>query len=75
MVRIAHENNLQVPVFILDEDFKIIIYRPCTDQASMNYRSTSVEVRNLINALNDEMSRKEIQQVMDLKQAGNFREN
>jgi predicted HTH transcriptional regulator len=32
MIRIAKENKLQTPVFKQNEDFKIVIYRPSSDQ-------------------------------------------
>jgi len=86
IVRLAKENNLQEPVFEQNEDFKTTIYRPSTDQVPTKYRpstdqvpqelrSTSVEVQDLINGLNGEMSRKEIQLALALKHEGNFREN
>lgn len=97
IMRIAQENNLQAPDFEQKEDFKTILYRPCSDQVPIkhpssthqlptNYppsteglpqelRSTSVEVRNLLKVMEGEMSRKEIQQALELKHEGNFREN
>lgn len=83
MVRIAGENNLREPVFEQSDDFKTIVYRPSTDQVPQKYRSTSaevtreytVELKNLLKANNGEMSRKEIQKVLELKHEGNFREN
>ena len=86
MVRIAKENNLPEPNFEQQEAFKAILYRPSTDQVPtkypsstdqvpQEYRSTSVEVRNLLKVMEGEMSRKEIQQALELKHEGNFREN
>ena len=48
---------------------------PSTDEVPQKYRSSSVEVQDLINVLNGEMSRKEIQLALELKHEGNFREN
>src|SRR5690606_8587395 len=83
MVRIALENNLQEPVFEQLEDFKTIVYRPSTDQVPPKYRPSteqvihniSVEVRNLLKVMTGEISRKEIQEALELKHSGNFREN
>lgn len=86
IMRIAKENNLQAPDFEQNEDFKTILYRLSSDQAPtklrpssagvpQEFRSTSVEVKNLLKVLEEEMSRKEIQQALELKHEGNFREN
>lgn len=75
IMRIAKENNLPEPNFEQEEEFKIILYRPSTDQVPQEFRSTSVEVKNLLKVLEGEMSRKEIQQALELKHEGNFREN
>lgn len=80
------ENNLPEPDFIQEEEFKAILFRPRTDQApikyptsshqvTQEYRCTSVEVRNLVKALNGEMSRQEIQEELGLKDRVNFKEN
>lgn len=86
IIRVAKENGLQEPEFQQVEDFKAVIYRPSTDQVPtkhrpstdevpQEYRSTSVEVKNLLKVLKGEMSRKEIQEILELKHEGNFREN
>lgn len=86
MVRIALENSLQEPIFEQLEDFKTIVYRPSTHQAPtkhppsthqvpQEFRSTSVEVRNLLKILKGEMSRIELQEELSLKDRRNFREN
>ena len=86
IIRIARENNLQEPDFEQKDEFKAILYRPSseqvptklrpsTDQVPQNLRSSSVEVRNLLKVMEGEMSRKEIQQALELKHDGNFREN
>lgn len=86
MVRIAKENKLQEPVFQQSEDFKTIIYRPWIDQVPIEhrpsttgvpqeYRRSTVEVKNLLKVMEGEMSRKEIQKILELKHEGNFREN
>ena len=86
MVRIANENNLQEPVFEQNEDFIAKVYRPSSVEVPQEYRSTSVEVpkeyhstsvelRNILKVLKGEMSRKEIQESLELKHEGNFREN
>jgi predicted HTH transcriptional regulator len=86
IIRIARENNLQEPDFEQKDEFKAILYRPSSDQVPTKYRlssdqvpqnllSTSVEVRNLLKVMEGEMSRKEMQQALELKHDGNFREN
>nr|WP_255737233.1 ATP-binding protein [Cognataquiflexum nitidum] len=75
MVRIAKENKLQEPVFEQLEDFKTILYRPSTDQALRDYLHLSVEIKNLLKVFEGEMSRQDIQAILGLKHAGNFREN
>jgi ATP-dependent DNA helicase RecG len=50
-------------------------YRPTTDQVPPKYPSTSIEVQNLLKVLNNEMSRAEVQEILDLKDPKNFREN
>ncbi len=86
IIRIARENNLQEPDFEQKDEFKAIVYRPSSaqiptelrpssDQVPQNLRSTSVEVRNLLKVMEGEMSRKEMQQALELKHEGNFREN
>ena len=44
-------------------------------QVPTKYRSTSVEVKNLLKVIDGEMSRKEMQEALELKHEGNFREN
>jgi predicted HTH transcriptional regulator len=86
IIRIAKENKLKEPDFEQNEDFKTTIYRPTTDQLPTKYRpstdqvplkfpSSSVEVRNLLKVMQGEMSRKEIQELLELKHSANFREN
>ncbi len=86
IIRIAKEYKLKEPDFEQNEDFKTTIYRPTTDQLPTNYRpttdqlptkfpSSSVEVRNLLKVMQGEMSRKEIQELLELKHSANFREN
>jgi predicted HTH transcriptional regulator len=38
MIRISKENKLQTPVFEQNENFKIVICRPSTDQAPTKYQ-------------------------------------
>lgn len=86
MVRIAAQNNLREPLFVQNEDFTTILYRPNaaqkpkkrssgTVEVPQEYHSSTVEVRNLLKVLEIEMGRKEIQQAFELKHEGNFREN
>ncbi len=86
IMRIAKENNLQAPDFEQTDDFKTTLYRPSTDQVPTKYpsstdqvpeefRTTSIEVKNLIKVVDGEMSRKDIQDALELRHAGNFREN
>lgn len=86
IMRIAKENNLRAPDFEQNEDFKTIIYRPSSKEVPIKHRSTSVvlpqefhstsvEVKNLLKVTEGEMSRKQIQEALELKHEGNFREN
>lgn len=86
MVRVAVEVGLREPDFVQEDTFKVIIYRPSTDQVPtklrpstdqvpQELRSSSVEVRNLVIVLEGEMSRTEIQDALGLKHKGNFRIN
>jgi len=50
-------------------------YPPTTEGVPQYFRSTSVEVRNLLKVLEEEMSRQEIQDALSLKDRRNFREN
>lgn len=82
--------GLAEPEFIQAEDFKSILYRPSTEQVTpevlpkyprsteelpQEFRSTSVEVRNLISVIDGEMNRIEIQEKLELLHEGNFRDN
>lgn len=89
MVRKAKEAGLADPVFVQEDTFNVCIFRagygaanaavgpnrPSTDELPQEFRRTSVEVQNLVKALLGEMSRKELQKVLQLKHEGNFREN
>jgi ATP-dependent DNA helicase RecG len=75
MIRIAKEHKLQEPVFEQDEDFKIVIYRPSSDQVSATDVKISEEIQSLLKVMKGEMNRKEILHALVLKHIGNFREN
>ena len=75
MIRIAKEHKLQEPVFEQDEDFKIVIYRPSSDQVSATDVKISEEIQSLLKVMKGEMNRKEILHASALKHIGNFREN
>ena len=86
MVRIAQESGIKEPDFEQDDSFKITLYRPSTNQVPTKYQpstnqvnsvdlNTNTEVINLIKVLVGEMSRKELQDILQLKNAGNFRDN
>jgi predicted HTH transcriptional regulator len=83
MLRIATNAGLKEPEFIQVEDFKIILYRPATPQVTpqdtdvlpQEFRSTSVEVQNLVLMMEGEMNRTDIQDKLELKHEGNFRDN
>ena len=86
MVRIAKKFDLKEPVFQQEEYFKTIIFRPSAIEAEgvnptsiaevpHKYRGSTVEVQNLMRILsNTEMSRKEAQETLGLKDTNNFRE-
>ncbi len=44
IIRIARKNNLQEPEFEQNEYFKVIIYRPSTDQVPTKYRPSTDQV-------------------------------
>jgi predicted HTH transcriptional regulator len=89
MVTSANAAGLVDPVFLQEDTFNVTIYRPgynadnqvptkyrpSTAGVPQKYRRSTVEVQNLLKALRGEMSRKEIQKVLQLKHEGNFREN
>ena len=50
-------------------------YPPSSDEVPKEYQSSSVEVRNLIKVLVGEKSRQELQDALELKDRGHFREN
>ncbi|NBC25127.1 MAG: transcriptional regulator, partial [Bacteroidetes bacterium] len=86
MLRIAREKGLPEPDFQQNEEFKTIVYRPSTHQAPTKHPpsthqvfdkhgSATLEIQGLVKALQGEMSRKEIQEVLGLKDRRNFREN
>ncbi len=88
IIRIAKEAGLREPEYFQDYDFRAVLYRPTIEEVQnkyrtphdtvvvpQEYRSTSVEVRNLILVLTGEMNRKEIQTTLELKHEGNFRDN
>ena len=86
MLRIALEKGLPEPDFQQNEEFRTIIYRPSTHQAPTKHppsthqvldkhRSASLELQGLVKVIQGEMSRKEIQEVLKLKDRRNFREN
>jgi predicted HTH transcriptional regulator len=51
MIRIAKENKLQTPVFEQNEDFKIVIYRPSSDQVSATDVKISEEIQSLLTVI------------------------
>ncbi|MEX0811220.1 MAG: DUF4062 domain-containing protein [Chitinophagales bacterium] len=89
MVSIANKAGLVDPVFVQEDTFNVTIYRPgyglsdqvhtkhrpSTDEVPQEFRSSTVEVKNLLKVLHGEMSRKDIQKALQLKHEGNFREN
>jgi len=50
-------------------------YRLSTDQVPTKYNTIPIEIRNLIKVTVGEKSRKELQEALELKHIGNFREN
>ena len=74
-IRRTEECGLQKPVFEQDDSFKIILYRPSTDQDNLVALNATTEIENLLKVLVGEMSRKELQEKLELKHSGNFREN
>jgi ATP-dependent DNA helicase RecG len=86
MMRMAKDNDLQEPLFVQNEDFTTILYRPSSDQVPTKYRPSTDQVRTefsfpsaelliLLQVLDGEMSRAEIQELLGLKHKANFREN
>ena len=90
MVSIARKAGLVDPVFMQEATFNVTIYRPgydytsdqvptkyrpSTDQVAAELNYISIEIRNLIKVTIGEKSRKELQNALELKHVGNFREN
>jgi ATP-dependent DNA helicase RecG len=86
MMRLAQLNNLREPIFEQNEDFTITIYRPSayhvptkhppsTHQVPTKYPPSSVEVCNLLKVIEGEMSRTKMQDLLELRDKRNFREN
>jgi predicted HTH transcriptional regulator len=89
MVSKSKAAGLKEPQFIQAEEFRTVLYRPSylqtteqvpdkhrtsNEELPPEYRSTSVEVRNLIAVLENEMNRQELQDKLELKHEGNFRD-
>lgn len=90
MVHKSLTAGLLEPQFVQSEDFRCILYRPLTlhenpqvpqqyststEELPQEYRSTSVEVINLIIAITGEVKRQDIQRTLGLNHEGNFRDN
>jgi hypothetical protein len=86
MMRRAQLINWREPIFEQNEDFTITIYRPSTDQAPTKhppsthqvptkYPPSSVDVCNLLKVIKGEMSRIKMQDLLELRDKRNFREN
>ncbi len=52
-----------------------IKYRPSTDQVPTKLNDIPIEVKNLLKVVVEERSRKQLQEALELKHRGNFREN
>ena len=68
MVRIAIGAGLKELEFILAEDFKTILYRTSTPQATL-------QIKQLVKALINDLSRNELQEKIGLADSENFRKN
>lgn len=89
MVTNANAAGLVDPLFLQEDTFNVSIYRPgysaenqvptnyppSTDQAPTKYNNIPIETRNIVKVATMEKSRKELQQALELKHIGNFREN
>lgn len=78
--------NLKQPIFEQNDDFKTTLFRPnieilhphhplSTPQAPPKFPLSSIELKNLLKALDGEMSRSETQEILGLRDPKNFREN
>ena len=85
-MRLAQLNNLREPIFEQNEDFTITIYRPSayhvptkhppsTHQVPTKYPPSSVEVCNMLKVIEGEVSRIKMQDLLELRDKRNFREN
>lgn len=86
IIRVALQSNLKQPIFEQNDDFKTTLFRPnleilhphhplSTPQAPPKFPLSSIELKNLLKALDGEMSRSEIQEILGLRDTKNFREN
>lgn len=79
MVRIALEVGLREPDYVQEDTFKVILYRPSTDQVPDKYRPStgqvSSELEKLIMVLEGEMKRAEIMEKIGLSHRENFINN
>jgi hypothetical protein len=75
MMRLAQLSNLREPKFEQNEHFTITIYRTSTDQAPTKYPPSSVDVCNLLKVIEGEMSRIKMQDLLEMRDKSNFREN
>ncbi len=76
MIKKAKKAKLREPVFIQDDSFRTIVYRPQTGQVTGQVSGQVIfEVRKVVLVLSGEMKRTEIQDVLQLKHREFFMEN
>lgn len=88
MIAACLDAGLREPELVQENEFRTILwrmeqesvqvpakYRTSTGELAQEFRSTSVEVRNLVLIMEAELNRLEIQELLELKHEGNFRNN
>lgn len=79
MIALCKAAGLKEPEFMQEDVFKTVIWRKATGQdtaeAPQEYRRSTVEVERVVLVLEGEMKRLEIQNLLELKHEGNFRDN
>ncbi|OQX74624.1 MAG: transcriptional regulator, partial [Bacteroidetes bacterium 4484_276] len=76
MLKFAKRAKLREPVFIQEDSFRTIIYRPHAKQVTGQVSGqVTFEVRKVVLVLSDEMKRTEIQNILQLKHRDYFMEN
>jgi len=76
IIRLANNAGLKEPEFVEDDEFRVIVYRPVTKiVAPYDTLQVTMEVERLINVLQHEMGRAEMQKSLRLTNSKYFRKS